>query len=197
MPFRLPFYGQAAVLALTVALSVAESKQATIDRDIGVNRASRAVLSDLIDAERGQRGYLLTADRSYLAPYRSGSSAYAADMAHLRDALGPGDARVRRVEALADCKLTELARTIHVMDTEGFDAARSIVRTDVGRNCMEDARLILSQVQEANTSEIDGEKSSMRTYLRTCRYGLGVSLFGGIVSIVRSGVRLVVERRQV
>src|SRR5579863_7688721 len=42
------------------------------------------VMSDLKDAETGQRGYLLTGDPSYLQPYNSGSQTVGQDMDKVR-----------------------------------------------------------------------------------------------------------------
>src|SRR5690349_23104359 len=62
----------------TEALGLENSK---IQADIS------AVLRDLTDMETGQRGYLLTADPSYLQPYNDAKSRIDADFARLRSGL--------------------------------------------------------------------------------------------------------------
>src|SRR6185437_12649854 len=54
-----------------------EHTHLTIDR-------TRATLSDLKDAETGQRGFVLTGDEAYLDPYTSALTALAADTSALR-----------------------------------------------------------------------------------------------------------------
>ena len=54
-----------------------EHTHRTIDR-------TRAVLSDLKDAETGQRSFILTGDEAYLDPYTSALTALAADTTALR-----------------------------------------------------------------------------------------------------------------
>ena len=65
----------------------------------------RNVLMHLLNAETGQRGYLLTGDSLYLAPYRQGASRFATDLSRLREMTADNprqQARLREIETLAD-----------------------------------------------------------------------------------------------
>ncbi len=63
-----------AVLLLATGLSVAAGRTgAAVDRQVATDQelteVNEQVLAALLDAETGQRGYLLTGEDRYLAPY--------------------------------------------------------------------------------------------------------------------------------
>lgn len=84
------------------------------------------VLNLMNDAETGQRGYIITADDSYLEPYNHALDAIPKDLKQLRD-LTAGDPnqqkRLDEAEPLIAGKLAELKETIEVRRTKGFDPA--------------------------------------------------------------------------
>jgi len=90
----------------------------------------------VLGAETGQRGYLLTGDDDYLAPYRSslGRATFLQGELQRLTADNPIEqARLRALAPILQHKLDELAQTVQVRRDVGFDAALRIVRTDVGR----------------------------------------------------------------
>ena len=131
--------GFSAVLALrnTRALEAASHSQ-----DI------RALVADLVlavtDAETGQRGFLLTGEPSYLAPYQRGTRA-APDMLHRLSselASEPDFAPVlARLEEVVGGKLAELAQTIEAARAGQRDEALALVRSGRGQQAMDEIRL--------------------------------------------------------
>jgi PAS domain S-box-containing protein len=91
------------------------------------------------DAERGQRGYLVTGNAAYLEPYRTGARDAPALLAKLRELTADNPEQQRRLpnlELVLNAKLAELQRTVEVRDREGFDAARQIMQTNTGLEAM-------------------------------------------------------------
>ena len=101
------------------------------------------LLGSLTDAETGQRGYIITGDRRYLAPYQHALSVVDGNLADLRR-LTKDDARQQRrvsaIEPAVHNKLSELDTTIKLRSAEGFAAARDKVATHLGKNIMDDLR---------------------------------------------------------
>jgi PAS domain S-box-containing protein len=101
------------------------------------------VLAAVTDAETGQRGFLMTGDDRYLAPYLTASDAAASHLRTLRS-LTEGDARRRRhVDALAPLvsdKLGELGRTVQLARERNREAAMQRVLTGRGLALMEQIR---------------------------------------------------------
>ncbi len=102
-----------------------------------------AVLSDLRDAETGQRGYLLTGDETYLEPYRQAVAIVDADLNRLEGLAA--DDRARRVR-VADIrgrvaeKLSELQETIELRREKGPEAALRVVLSGRGKAVMDALR---------------------------------------------------------
>src|SRR5262249_1641122 len=76
----------------------------------------------LLDAETGQRGFLLTGDVRYLEPYHQSVQLIPFNVGDLGRLLAsrPNDqSRIRHLEALVDQKLAELHRTISLRTAQG------------------------------------------------------------------------------
>jgi signal transduction histidine kinase len=96
----------------------------------------------LRDAERGQRGYLLTGKDEYLSPYHAARDRIGLLQGELQKLTADNPAQQERIRALAPViqhKLEELAQTVQARRDGGVDAALRIVNTDTGQNDMRDA----------------------------------------------------------
>jgi len=125
-----------------------EHTHLTIDR-------TRATLSDLKDAETGQRGFVLTGDEAYLDPYTSALTALAADTSALRLLTVDNPAAQARLDALAPlvtARLTELNHVIDLRRTQGLAAAVDRLRTDRGKEVMDSIRTHISTMETAERS---------------------------------------------
>ena len=94
------------------------------------------LLSQLQDAETGQRGYLLTGEDSYLAPYRSAKGAIKNEILkvdeRIKDNTGQSE-RLAQLKQHVDAKLDEMAETIELRNSHGVNAAVELVRSDRGK----------------------------------------------------------------
>ena len=88
------------------------------------------VLSLVKDAESGQRGYVITGDPEYLAPYRAAVASIQAQMDAL-ERLAREDPVQQRLMAdvrrRVGAKLGELELTIGLRDRKGFDLTRDVM----------------------------------------------------------------------
>jgi signal transduction histidine kinase/FixJ family two-component response regulator len=91
------------------------------------------------DAETGQRGFLITGDEDYLAPYQAAVGRVAFLQGELQRLTADNPVqqdRVRGLSTVLQRKLEELAQTIQLRRSSGFAAAQEKVRTGVGREYM-------------------------------------------------------------
>jgi CheY-like chemotaxis protein/CHASE3 domain sensor protein len=102
------------------------------------------------DAETGQRGFLLTGDESYLPPYENARAALPGRLKSLRRLTADNREQQQRLDLLeqftAD-KMTELGQTIELRRAGNAAAALAIVRTDRGREAMDRATGIITDMQ--------------------------------------------------
>ncbi len=201
--------GAAALLAI-IAMSgwLAESTRRYSDavaRMTEVRLVAGNLLSQLQDAEIGQRGYLLTEERRYLQPYEAAHVAVENTIARLRgftdDGIGIADA-VDRLGAIAAAKLEELAQTIALTGAGRRDEALAIVRTDRGKRLMDDARQALAGLIAQADAQLDERLAAMRSQARVSQWiaGLGglfiLMIVGGAMWIVLRYTRELVEAQR-
>ncbi len=114
-----------------------------IDRNAAVSDGTERLLAALRDIERGQRGYILTGQDEYLAPFRAGLARIDPLLATLRG-LGFD------LGTLPDAVAVKRAVTIRGVDSfraNGFDAALAFVRSGEGRTSMEAVRAQTDRLQ--------------------------------------------------
>jgi len=139
--------GLAALLAIVAAMFWLVSETDDSSKDLMRARTERSLLITLRslgqDAETGQRGYLLTGNPLYLAPYEDAAAKFPAQMDRVQTAF-EGDAEqtalIARLRQTLTAKLDELKRTIELAKNGQHDAALAIVNADSGRELMDDAR---------------------------------------------------------
>jgi diguanylate cyclase (GGDEF)-like protein/PAS domain S-box-containing protein len=154
--------GCALGLLAAIALALTARQQAErIDQQATLSRSRAAELgaslTAMLDAETGQRGYVITGAERYLQPFRGAAVRAQASLAQLR-ALYAGEPAVlqdlQRLEALEHEKLVELQEVIDTRRTGDGDAARSIVMNDRGRRTMDQIRELLQQLQRREDGRI-------------------------------------------
>ncbi|HZL33751.1 MAG TPA: CHASE3 domain-containing protein [Tepidisphaeraceae bacterium] len=106
----------------------------------------RDLTTELTDAETSQRGYLLTGEEPYLAPYDDASRALKQTLARLRRQNNGSSTQLRsreRIESLVNAKFAELQRTINLRRGRNLNEAASVVKSGKGKQYMDELREIL------------------------------------------------------
>jgi methyl-accepting chemotaxis protein len=109
-----------------------------------------SVLGLLKDAETGQRGYVITAEDSYLEPYNNGVEGLPRVIKELRELTADNPNQQKRIdeaEPLIAAKLAELKRTVDLRRKGSFEETAKVVRTGEGKKYMDDLRMILAQME--------------------------------------------------
>jgi CheY-like chemotaxis protein/CHASE3 domain sensor protein len=139
----------AVAAVVIIALLSYQSLQATtntardLTQSIDVLRRLQGLLSTLKDAETGQRGFLLTGEESYVAPYTDAKDALPDEFKAIRALLvnRPEQAqRLDALESLANLKMAELESTVAARRAGHTEAALATVRTDRGKTYMDRIR---------------------------------------------------------
>ncbi|HWD58540.1 MAG TPA: CHASE3 domain-containing protein [Stellaceae bacterium] len=151
----------AGVVLFQMAKNVPDARKARADTvaAFATVRAVGAVDEAIQDAERGQRGYLLTARDDYLQPYLAAKQRLPQLMIGLQGAVAGDNAqqqRVLRLQSHVTTKLDELAATIAAMRQHGFEAAKSIVETDLGQQSMNEITGDLAAIGEVANAQLTG-----------------------------------------
>jgi PAS domain S-box-containing protein len=132
--------------------------------------AADKLLSNLVDAETGQRGYLLTNNPEYLLPYERSVDSVPLALARLRaavDSAKPTAATRLAVDSLAyfsSARKAEIAQTIELQRTRGAAAALAIVKTNQGRDAMVGARRIVGSIRKQESARLASRSADLTRY---------------------------------
>jgi signal transduction histidine kinase/ActR/RegA family two-component response regulator len=149
----------AAVVAVQLAKNAPEARRMRLDtvRDFQAIQAVSAVDEAVQDAERGQRGFLITGNDDYLAPYERAKEHLPQLMLDLQAALAGNpdqQARLLKLQSDVTTKVNELTATIAAMRQSGYEAAKAIVETDIGRLSMRAIIADLAAIGEAEKTRL-------------------------------------------
>jgi signal transduction histidine kinase/ActR/RegA family two-component response regulator len=165
----------AGIVAFQLAKNVPDARQARTNTALSFTtiRTVTAVDEAVQDAERGQRGYLITGRTGYLEPYQHAKDRLPQLMVDLQAATSASpdqQPRLLKLQADVTTKMNELAATIEAMQQHGYEAAKAIVDTDVGVQSMTAISADLAAISDAaNTrlasrltaaAEVEGRVSS-------------------------------------
>ena len=139
-----------AVLAAIVLVGVNETGQmrsqeavAQMAHSLETRKAINTLLQSMVDAETGQRGYLLTGNTTYLEPYDKALATVHSSVEGLRQQFGdaPEDMQVfNQLSRQIASKLAEMELSLRLRRQGNEDAWKFILHTDMGKEQMEAIR---------------------------------------------------------
>ncbi len=186
-----------AIIALLCYQSLQTTTQsaANLTRTIEVLGRVQGLLTTLIDAETGQRGFLLTGEESYLTPYTDAKDALPDEIKTLR-ALFVDRPEQRRlldnVESLANLKMAELEATVAARRAGKPEAALAMIRTNRGKIYMDRIRAAVGQMESAERQLIASRAQESRS---AAAVSLAVTLGGaGLLLFLIAGAAWVASR---
>ncbi len=127
-----------------------------------------ALLSELRDAETGQRGYLLTGDEVFLTPYLAVRDKLDVHLAALRhQPLAPGAAtHLENVARLMASKLSEMARVIDMRRNHDIAGATAKVIGGEGKMLMDAIRLEMREFDRTERQALAENDADFQQHLR-------------------------------
>lgn len=123
-----------------------------MERLVRVQHLLDRLLIDILNAETGQRGYLLTGRPAYLKPYLDADAALEKDLFDIKNSDCKDSAfkaEMPVVTALLRAKRDEIARTIRLRNQKGLSAAIPIIRSNFGITMMRLIQLHISNIDRS------------------------------------------------
>lgn len=158
-----------AVAASLYLVRTVDSQLADIAKTYEIRRQARELMLAVVDAETGQRGYLITRDEAYLDPYNVAVGNLSQTYQSLLALLGDNPAQRARIEGLVpdlDAKRAEMARTIELMSAGQNAEALALLRSDTGLELMGRIRTALRQVIGEEDQKLVDRNGHMELYRR-------------------------------
>lgn len=206
-------FGAAALLTLILLISASfwlvAKTQSSADQVLR-SREQLGALSNLmvtlLNAETGQRGYLLTGEPRYLAPYEMASNnvkprSQAVDAAFIEDTSAKD--RLNDIRVATRAKLDELAETVELKKSGKAAEALAIVNSDRGKDLMDHIRTLIGQETERvdrllrdSVEQQRGDASLARQVALGSAFVILLAAFGAIGTIVRYTKELLFARSE-
>src|SRR4051812_8256816 len=163
------------VAALAVVIRL-RGAIAAVDHTNAVIRNLDGALGAMVDAETGQRGYIITGDSSYLGPYHDGRVAVDSYFVALRQLVGDDRhqrARLDTLQELANAKVQELDQSVGLRSVNA-PAALTHVRSGVGKALMDSVRNVANHMIETERRRL-AQRDEARLRIRNLALGVIVS----------------------
>jgi methyl-accepting chemotaxis protein len=148
-----------------------------------VRRLLSELLVQLLNAETGQRGFVITAKDEFLAPYTGALAAIEKNYADVRQLTSDNPHQTRRLDELRpliDSKLGELKARIDERRTGSLDAVATVIAAGAGRNLMERMRAILGEMDQEENNLLDIRRRDAESATETAKL---VLVWGSVLAI--------------
>lgn len=161
------------------------------------------LLQQVLDAETGSRGYLLTGDPRYLEPY----NAAVAEIGQNLDALRQSYSSTEEMGTLAQLsrnvqrKLAEMDLSVRMRKQGNEDAWKFVLMTDVGKEHMDAIREQATRLINAATAKMEVSQVQVRRSLLLSRIGIAAVAMAGLLAFYlylrqSTALKLAGERQQ-
>jgi signal transduction histidine kinase/CheY-like chemotaxis protein/CHASE3 domain sensor protein len=171
-------------------ISMLRENSGKIEHSHTVIASLNELLSTVQDAETGQRGFLLTGNDPYLAPYSEALTRVGPQLDRIGALTRDNATQQTRLVTLrrhTSAKLAELKQTIDLRRTGGAEAALAVVSSDRGKAEMDAIRSQLEQMQQEEArlrqirlEEMDGAyRTAWITGILTGLLGVALTLIVG------------------
>src|SRR6195952_4216062 len=153
------------------ALAVIASREALLEARVEVS----LLLREVIAAESGQRGYLLTGRPEYKEPYTRAASQVQAQLARLAQIYSrwpDRSADLKKLDELTRQRMSELDTTITMFEGTRTESWRDLVLTDIGRETMLAIEGQARGMARVETTRIDESRELLTETLLLSRIGI-------------------------
>jgi methyl-accepting chemotaxis protein len=165
-----------------------------VDHTYQVITTVNQVTITLLNAETGQRGYIITGDVSYLEPYNGAQASLDSEIKTLRDLTSDNPTEQQNIDVLqtlvAD-KMAVLTTTVQVRTTQGFEAAQTIVLTGTGKTIMDNIRTTITGIVNTEQTLLATRLASQVTTVNTTRIVIIAGAIIAILAMIAIGILLI------
>ena len=158
-------------------------------KDMQEAQFTRGALNDLIqtilDAETGQRGYLLTGDVRYLEPYDKAMGQVNQQLDILRQIFTPYKGQLAEFGIMSrqiSRKLAELDLSVRMRRENKEEAWRFVLSTDVGKELMQSIRVQTAKLASASIRNMEHGQVQIKRTLLLSRIGVAILAMMGLLA---------------
>ena len=161
------------------------SAMVQIDKAENTRAAINKLLQQMLDAETGQRGYLLTGDERYLEPYDAALAGVTANLDELRSLTSGNPSELAEFAEMSRSisrKIAEMDLTLRMRKNGQTDAWRFVVTTDVGMQEMTAIRQKVNKLAAVSIQKLAQGEAQIGQSLQLSRIGIAIMALGGLLA---------------
>ena len=139
---------------------------------------------DIVDAETGQRGYMVTGQKVYREPYDNALKRLEESLQYLHryfDVEAEPREILQRLQTATNIRLSEMALTTQLYDEGKTDAAKELVMSGIGKEQMDAIRVQITALQTYESQKIERTRREVFRSILFNRIGVAgltlISLF--------------------
>lgn len=190
-----------AKMAISLSLAILAALTLIGINEVGYTRSSSALesihrsqqtrstlnqlLRNMLNAETGQRGFLLTGDAKYLEPYQSAVTQIDENLQQLSSAYQGNGALLRQLSELSQNvarKLSEMDLSVRMRQQHNEDTWKFIITTDVGREQMDAIRAQSQTLIAQSNAELEAGQRQIVQTLQLGRIGIALVALSGLLA---------------
>jgi PAS domain S-box-containing protein len=178
-------FGLALVILVLIGVISYQNTRLLIDSNNQVQRTQAKInkleelLSEMKDAETGQRGYIITGQEIYLEPYQAVIEKIDQKIAELKDLVADQASQQKQfstIEPLIAAKLAIIKRTIYLRQNQGFEAALQVIQTNEGKNLMDNIRQVIHEMENQNKGLLQQQSQAVKSTAKKTVLTLAIAI---------------------
>jgi signal transduction histidine kinase len=204
-PFAFPLAALCAIAMFLISESSYQQASSTFESlsERALARTNIQTLwRSLTDAETGERGYLLTGRKEYLAPYQAGQNQAKETLDWLTRFYSTDPYTMKLMERVAMAsrnKLSELEVTLKLHDEGKEEAWKSLVLSNIGREQMDTVRTLSEELLKLEDVRVESARTSVTQTLLLNRIGVTAMTALSLLALfmyLRQAAALVLQREE-
>lgn len=168
-------------------ISITKLNESTeqVDHTRDILDALESILSDLKDAETGQRGFYLTGKQSFLEPYERSLKSLPGSLAVAKDLVKHNPAQIKRLDTLSTLINSRVNILKKLVDLKNTGGTISINQLEQGKAYMDQCRDLINAIKSAENQQLEVRTKSLKKFTNyTSSLILAATLFAIGITIV-------------
>lgn len=141
----------------------------SVDHTHDVIRYNQQLLSNVREAESAERGYIITGDQGYLAPFHAAAAGIPGNLLHLQQLTADNPQQQERLKSLQPMitrRFDVLQNGVRLRQESGFEPAQKIVATGKGREGTEQIRNLIQQIETEEYRLLEARSRNRQARIR-------------------------------
>lgn len=168
-----------------VSFNKSTAAAASIEEAQQTRGAINKLVQQMLDAETGQRGFLLTGDPRYLEPYSSATANLNQSLDVLRQQFTQYPEQLTEFSILSrhvSSKLAEMDLSVRMRKEGNEDAWKFVLTTDIGKEHMDAIREHSTNLSANSISKMELGQAQIRKTLLLSRIGIATMALAGLLA---------------